>query len=103
AAHRVHVAQGVGGGNLAVNEGVVDDGGKKVDGLHNGQVVREAVHARIVVRLDADEQVRVGGLGQMAQDLRDPLWGQLARSAGARGVVDQAFFAAEKKHYFVPL
>jgi hypothetical protein len=32
----------------------------------------------------------------MAQNLRDPLRGELACSAGARGVIDQAFHFAEK-------
>jgi hypothetical protein len=36
----------------------------------------------------------------VAQDLRYPLRGKLARSAGARGIIDQAFFAAEKQHAF---
>jgi hypothetical protein len=34
----------------------------------------------------------------MAQNLRQPLRGQLACSTGARGVVDQALLAAEEQH-----
>jgi hypothetical protein len=50
------------------------------------------------VRLGADEEVGIIDLVNMAQNLSDlPRW-QLARSAGTRGVVDEAFFPAKKQH-----
>jgi hypothetical protein len=52
------------------------------------------------MRFGADKQVRIVQLGKMAQDLRDALGGQLPRSAGARGVIDQALLLAEEQHRF---
>ena len=62
AAHGVDVAERVGGRDLAVDERVVHDRREKVDRLHDGEVRREPVNARVVVRLGADQQVRVPGL-----------------------------------------
>ena len=61
AAHRVDVAEGVGGRDLAVDEGVVHDRREKVDRLHDREVRREPVHARVIVRLGPDQEVRVAG------------------------------------------
>ena len=63
AAHGVDVAERVGRRDLAVDEGVVHDRREKVDRLHDGEVRRQPVNARVIVRLGADEQVRVAGLG----------------------------------------
>jgi hypothetical protein len=98
ASHGVDVAEGIGGGDLAIDKGLVDDRRKEVDGLNERNLIGEAVDARVVVRFGADEKVRVVERRQVAQDLRDPLGGQLARSTGARSVIDQAFFLAEEKH-----
>jgi len=48
---------------LAVDVRIVDDGRKEIDGLDDGQVVGETINARVVVRLGADEQVRVADRG----------------------------------------
>src|SRR5262249_37094025 len=64
----------------------------------DGEVVGEFVDAGVVVRFGADEQVRVNDPRNVAQNLRNPLGGELACSAGTRSVVDQAFLPAEKQH-----
>jgi hypothetical protein len=83
---------------LAVNKRVVDHRREKVDGLDDGDVIGEFVDAGVVVRFGADEQVRVNDPRNVAQNLRNPLGGELACSAGTRRVVDQAFLPAEKQH-----
>src|SRR5262249_7663621 len=96
AGHRVDVAQGVRRRDLTVDERIIDDRWEEIDSLDDGDVVREAVHARIVVRLGADEQIRIGHFRQVAQDLRDPLSGELAGSTRTGSVVYQALLPAEK-------
>lgn len=98
AAHRIDVAQRVGGGDLAVYEGIVDDRRKKVDSLDDGQVLGQLVDTGVVVGVRADEEMGIVIARKMAQNLRYALRGQLARSAGARSVVEQTFFAAEEQH-----
>jgi hypothetical protein len=83
---------------LSINERVVDDRREEVDGLNERNLVGQPVDAGVVVRLGADKQVGIIELGNVAQDLSDLPGGQLARSAGARSVVDEAFLAAEEQH-----
>jgi hypothetical protein len=83
---------------LAVNERVVDHRREEVDGLDESNLVGEFIDASVVVRFGADEQVRVNDPRYVAQNLRNPLGGELACSAGTRSVVDQAFLPAEKQH-----
>ena len=47
-AHRVYVAQGIGGSDLTVHERIVDDGGEEIDGLYERTRAVEPVHTRIV-------------------------------------------------------
>jgi len=54
------------------------------------------------MRLCADEQVGVVYFWKVAQNLRDALRRQLARSARARSVVNQAFFSAKEQHSCSP-
>src|SRR5262249_55626181 len=96
AAHGVHVAEGVGGGNLPVAVRVVDDRREKGGGLDDRQGLGELVDAGVVVRLGAHEEVGIVVGRQAAKNLRNPLGGELARSTRAGGVVDQTFLAAEK-------
>jgi len=60
AVHGVDVAQGVGGGDLAVGVRVVDDGREEVERLDERNLIGQAVDACVVVGLGADQQVRVG-------------------------------------------
>src|SRR5262249_11679256 len=98
AAHGVDIAQRVGRSDLAVKIGVVDHGRKKIDRLHERNVIAEPVDAGVIVSFGADEHVRVGERSEIAQNLRDALGRQLPRSAGARSVIDQALFAAKEQH-----
>jgi hypothetical protein len=83
---------------LTVDVRVIDHRREKVDGLNQGQIVGEPIDPGVVVGLGADEDVGVVASGQVAQNLRQPLGGQLARSAGTRGIVNETFFAAEEQH-----
>ena len=47
-AHGVHIAEGVGGGDLPVHEGIIHNGRKKVGGLHNGQLFADSIDAGII-------------------------------------------------------
>jgi hypothetical protein len=50
------------------------------------------------VRLGADQEVGVVRSSDVTQNLRNCLRRQLARSAGAGGVIDQAFFSTKEQH-----
>jgi hypothetical protein len=67
AAHRVDVGERVGGRDRAEEPRIVDDRREEVDGLDDGRAAAEAVDRRVVRRLVPDEQVRVGGRGQLLQ------------------------------------
>ncbi len=97
-AHRIDVAEGIGGGNLAIDERIVHHRREEVDRLNERNLVGQLVDAGVVVRFGADQQVGVIDLGDVAQNLSDLPGGQFARSAGARGVVDEAFLLAEEEH-----
>lgn len=63
AAHGVDIAQGVGGRDLTIQKWIIDHWRKKVDGLDQGDLVREAIDPRVVVRFGTDEEVWIGELG----------------------------------------
>jgi hypothetical protein len=44
---------------LAVQKGIVHDGGKKIHRLHERAIPAEAVNARIVAGGRADEEIRI--------------------------------------------
>src|SRR5262249_33978784 len=54
-AHREDITERIGGGDLSVNERVVNDGWEEINGLNDRQVRRKTVHPGIVMRLRADE------------------------------------------------
>ena len=58
-AHSVDVAQGIGGGDLAKGVGIVNDGRKKIHGLHQRGVGTEQIHSGVVGMIEADQNVRV--------------------------------------------
>ncbi len=92
-AHRVDVAQAVGGGDGAVGVGVVDDRGEEVDRHHQRQLVAQPVDRGVVRALQPHQEVRVGTSGlfdEWTQDLLQDAGGQLAGSAGAGGEARQA-------------
>ena len=80
APHGVDVAEGVGGGHLPEKVGVVQHGWEEVQGLDDGQVIGEAVHGGVVAGLGANEQIGVGGPGQL---LQHPAQGRRAQLGGA--------------------
>ena len=59
-AHGVDVAQGIGGGDAAIVERVVDDGREDIDGLDQRQIVAQAEHRRVVGASVADQQAWFG-------------------------------------------
>ena len=59
AAHRVHIAQRVRCGDLAVQKRVIDDRWEKVRRLNDGRVVRYHIHARVIALIVADDEARV--------------------------------------------
>ncbi len=59
AAHGVHVAERIGGGDLSEDVRVVNDGGKEIDGLDERQLRRELIHAGVVGGVEADEHVGI--------------------------------------------
>ena len=89
AAHRVDVAQRVGGGNLPVDERIVDDWREEIDRLHERARLVEPVHTCIVRGPIVDQDPVVVLHGQIAQHLGELTSGELARSTGAGGVVGQ--------------
>ncbi len=61
AAHRIHIAERIGRGNAPPVVCLVDDWGEEVHGLHQRDLVGEAVDARVVRPLDTDKEVLVAG------------------------------------------
>jgi hypothetical protein len=55
ASHRVHVREGVGRGNLAVHDRIVDNRREEIDGLDERTVAIDAVNTGIVGRSGSDE------------------------------------------------
>jgi len=95
AAHGEDIAHGVGGGDLAVDEGIVDEGGEEVEGLDDGGVLVNAIDAGIAEVISPDEQVGIGKHRQVPHQLGGGPDGQFARSARAGAVVHQSFFASK--------
>ena len=59
AAHGIDVAQGIGGGDLAEGEGIVDHGGEEIHGLHERLPRADLVDAGIVGVIEAHENIRI--------------------------------------------
>ena len=70
ATHGVDVAHAVRRRDRAVGPGIVDDRGEEVDRLNDRQLGRELVDRRVVAGLQTNQEVRVGALGERAQNLR---------------------------------
>ena len=80
AAHGVDVAQGVGGGNLAIGIRVVDNRREEVHRLDERRPTRPCVHARIVGRAEIKQDPRILLSRYAAQDLGELARGEFARS-----------------------
>ena len=83
AAHRVNVRQRVRGGDASEIVRIVDDGREEVDGLHDGQIVAQPKHARVVGGAETHEHALVLGQRQVAQDLRQLGEAEFTRSTRA--------------------
>lgn len=81
-AHRIDVAQGVGGGDAAVIVGIIDDGRKHIDGLDQRDLVREPHHRGIVAGVMPDQHARILGAGQMRQRRAQIRLADLCRASG---------------------
>ncbi len=79
-AHRVHIAQGIRGGDLSKLVGVVDDRGEEVDGVDRGEVISELVNARVIARVESDDELWVDRVGKTRQNFRKDTRSQLGRS-----------------------
>ncbi len=74
-AHGIHVAQGIGSRDLAVDKRVIHDRRKEIQCLDEGYLVGQAVDTGVVVRVGSDKEIRIFNFRQMAQNLRYPLRG----------------------------
>ncbi len=91
AAHRIHVAHGVGGGDLSVDERIVDDRREEIDRLDERALAVEPVHTCIVRGPVIDEDPWVVRRVQIAQNLGELASRELTGSTRAGGVVGQSF------------
>ncbi len=89
-AHRVDVRHRVLRRDPAPRAGVVDDGGDEVGGHHQRARSVQPPDGRVVTGVGADEEVRMAGRGQRAQDLRELVGGELAGSTGAVAELGEA-------------
>jgi hypothetical protein len=89
-AHRIDVGQRVRGGHLSKLVGVVDDGCKEVDRLHEHDVVGHAKDARVIERLVPDENARIRLSRQRRERVRQVRRTHLRRSASAARELCQA-------------
>ena len=82
AAHRVDVAQRVGGSDLAERVRVVHDRREEIDGVDDRQVVAQAEYSRIVGRLGSDDQIRMIERREAVQHVHQVGRAELRRSTG---------------------
>ena len=81
-AHRIDVSERIRHCDPAEGVGIVHDGGEEIDGLDDGQVVAEPIHAGVLGMLHAYDQVRIGNERQILQRLLQVPRTYLAGSAG---------------------
>ena len=80
AAHGVDIAQRIGRGDGAERVRIVDNGGEKIDGLHQGELRRQLVHAGIVGRVKPYQHVFIRDARNRGEHPVQNLWTQLRRS-----------------------
>ncbi len=73
-AHGIHIAEGIGGSYLPESVGVVNDRGKEIDGLDDGQIIGYFIYPGIVGAFQPDYQVRVGSKFQPAKGFVQVPW-----------------------------
>ena len=79
--HRVNIAQGICRRDCPEVIRVIDNGREKIDGLHNGHVIRDLIDPRVILR--TDKNARVGDPGQRLEYLVQHRRTKLARSTRA--------------------
>ena len=84
-AHGVDVGEGIGGGDLAVEIGVVDDGGEEVECLNERGIIGDTVDGGVIGAGGTDEEIWVGEVGEATQDLREFGLAELRGSSSTRG------------------
>ena len=84
-AHRVDVGNGIGGGNLAEEIGVVHDGWKEVHSLNQRRFIVDHVHAGVIAPVEADDQVGIGAGPEILQQFCQRAGAHLRAAAGAAG------------------
>ena len=86
ASHGIDIAERIGGGDGSEGVGIVHDGREEVDGLNQGTLRRELVHAGVVRRVKPDQNVTVRPARYAPKHVVQNLWTQLRRSTGCTGV-----------------
>ena len=90
AAHGVDIADGVGGGDAAKGEGVIDDGHEEVGGGDNALTVADIDHGRVILAAVANDQGRVVEARDLAlEDGVEYLGRDFAAAASAVAVLGQ--------------
>ena len=89
APHGVDITEGVGGGDLAEEVGVVGDGREKVHRLHQGQLVGYFIYRGVVGGIEPHQQVGVVAGADIPQQLGQHAGAHLGAAAGAVGELGQ--------------
>ena len=92
AAHREHVGQGVGGGDLAVRDRVVDERREEVERAEDREVVGDPVRGGVVGRLEAGDErgIAAAARAEPRERVGEQVRAQLRRAAAAVGDLGQA-------------
>ena len=69
-AHGVHIAEGVGRGDLAEPEGIVHNGGEEIHGVDGGDLIGDPIDAGIVAGVKAHQQVGIASVRKVFQNIR---------------------------------
>ncbi len=84
AAHRIDVGDGVGGGDRAEIERIVDDRHEEIGGRDDRLRVVQAIHRRVIARLDSDEELPGNEpRGRPRENLLQDARGDLAAASAA--------------------
>ena len=92
AAHGVHVAEGVGGSNLAEQIGVVGNGREEIHRLHQGQVLGDLIDRGVIALVKAHQQVGIAVYLDAVQQLGQNTGAHLGTAASTLGQFCQFHF-----------
>ena len=92
AAHGVYVADGIGRGDLPIQEGIVHDRREEIRGLHQRRILVQIVHAGVVGFVKAHQQPRVAVGAEALQQLHQRSRAHLRAASGAGGQLCQFYF-----------